>query len=232
MKLESIEIEQNLSVWEKIFQERDWGNYPSLPIIRFIARNFFNVQNRKKITILELGSGTGANLWFCAREGFSVIALEGSHTALTKMKNRFCSENLTEFLLDYKCGNYFKTLDEIQNNSLDAIIDAESLYCNSFDISHQIIKKCFDKLKVGGVMISITFAENSWGFDEDEFDYHAVMPTNGPMAYKGFSRYTSKDDIKKLYQLKNNKIERIERQEYYYTEQDVIKEWVIELKKI
>jgi cyclopropane fatty-acyl-phospholipid synthase-like methyltransferase len=142
--------DNNLQVWEKIFQENEWGKYPSIPVIRFIARNFYKVKNRKGIKILEIGSGTGANLWFCAREGFSVIGLEGSKTANERMLKRFDEENLTSHILDTKIGDYFETLDEIEDNSIDAIIDSESLYCNSFDRSKEIVVKSFNKLKVGG----------------------------------------------------------------------------------
>ncbi|KQI09009.1 hypothetical protein K777_09955, partial [Campylobacter coli CVM 41970] len=41
------------------------------------------MQDRSKINILELGFGTGANLWFCAKEGFSVSGIESvSYTHL------------------------------------------------------------------------------------------------------------------------------------------------------
>ncbi|ECL6467391.1 SAM-dependent methyltransferase, partial [Campylobacter jejuni] len=66
------EISNNLGsnekIWEQIFSKKEWGKYPSENVIRFIARNFYNVQDRSKINILELGFGTGANLWFCAKE--------------------------------------------------------------------------------------------------------------------------------------------------------------------
>jgi hypothetical protein len=81
-------------------------------------------------------------------------------------------------------------------------------------------------------MMSLTFAEGTWGMDGEECDYHAVMPKDGPMDGKGFSRYTTKGDIEKLYKLENNIIERVERQEYFHTEQDIVKEWIIELRKI
>ena len=223
---------ENIQIWEKIFQENEWGKYPSVPVIRFIARNFYKVKNIKEIKILEIGSGTGANLWFCAREGFSVIGLEGSQTAIDRMENRFKDENLTSFITYMKAGDYFNTLDEIEDNSIDAIIDSESLYCNSFNRSKEIVVKSFNKLKVGGVMMSLTFADGTWGMSGKECDYHAVMPDTGPMSGKGFSRYTTRDDIEKLYKLKNNIIDRVERQEYFHSEEEVVKEWIIELKKI
>ena len=42
-------------LWEGIFSSREWGKYPSETLIRFIARNFYNVSDRKAINILELG---------------------------------------------------------------------------------------------------------------------------------------------------------------------------------
>ena len=116
--------------------------------------------------------------------------------------------------------------------SIDAIIDVESLYCNSFIRTKEVIEKCFEKLKPNGVMLSLTFADKSWGFTGGECDYHAVFPEDGPMSGKGFSRYTTKNDIEKLYKLNDNKIERIEKQEYYYNQNNVIKEWIIEIKKL
>lgn len=36
------------SVWEKIFQEQEWGKYPGESLIQFIARNFYKM-DRKNI---------------------------------------------------------------------------------------------------------------------------------------------------------------------------------------
>jgi len=224
-------MNHNLAIWEEIFQNNEWGKYPSVPVIRFIARNFYKVPDRKKIKILEIGSGTGTNLWFCAREGFMVYGIDGSMTAVERMKDRFQNEHLTEMLVDAKVGDYFDKLDEFENDSLNAIIDSESLYCNSFEKSHEIIKKAFTKLKSGGVMMSLTFADGTWGLKGKECDYHALFPIDGPMGWKGFSRYTTKEDIVKLYKLDCNEIERVEKQEYHHEEDKIVKEWIIELRK-
>ena len=81
-------------------------------------------------------------------------------------------------------------------------------------------------------MMSLTFTENTWGLSGETCDYHAVIPSSGPMSGLGFNRYTTHDDIEKLYKLNNNIIERVERQEYFYSEEEIVKEWIIELKKI
>lgn len=221
----------NLEVWEKIFQENEWGKYPPVPLIRFIAKNFYKAADKKAVKILEIGSGTGANLWFCAREGFSVYALEGSQSAMQKMLERFNEENLSDAILGTEVGDYFEKLDLLKDNSFDAVIDVESLYCNHFSKSKEIVQKAFAKLKPGGVMFSMTFAEGTWGLEGEECDYHALIPTEGPMGGKGFTRYTTKEDIEKLYKFPNNKITDIQRQELHLDDSKVIKEWIVELQK-
>ncbi len=81
-------------------------------------------------------------------------------------------------------------------------------------------------------MLSQTFTDGTYGIVGEEIDYHAVMPTDGPMGNKGFTRYTTFDDIDKLYKLKNNEITNIERDELHLSNGEVIKEWIIELRKI
>lgn len=224
-------MNNNLELWEKVFQENEWGKYPSIPVIRFIARNFYQAQNRETVKILEIGSGTGANLWFCAREGFSVYGVEGSPTAVNRMLDRFKTENLSGKIKGMLVGDYLEKLDEFENEYFDAVIDSESLCCNPFSYSHEVIKKCFAKLKKGGVMMSLTFAEGTWGMSGEEAGYHAVYPTEGPLSGKGLNRYVTRNDIFSLYKLKNNQIERIERQEYFFSDSEVIKEWIIEARK-
>jgi len=223
---------KNLNIWEDIFQNNEWGKYPPVALIRFIAKNFYKLKNRKDIKILEIGSGTGANLWFCAREGFSVYGIDGSKTAVDRMVNRFKEENLSDNLLGVSVGDYYDKLDDIEDETFDAIIDLESLYCNPFDRSREIVQKSFSKLKKGGLMFSLTFADGTYGLDGENISYHAVSPTKGAMANMGFTRYTTKDDIEKLYKLDNNEIVDIQRQELHLSDDEVIKEWIIALKKV
>jgi len=222
---------KNFQIWDEIFQNNEWGKYPPVAVIKFIAKNFYKTKNRKDIKILEIGSGTGANLWFCAREGFSVYGMDGSQAAVDRMLDRFKNENLSDNILGVSVGDYYDKLDNIEDESLDAILDVESLYCNPFDKSREIVKKSFDKLKMGGVMFSLTFADGTYGLDGENIDYHAVLPKKGPMAKKGFTRYTTRNDIEKLYKLDDNKIINIEKQVLYINNNESIQEWIIELRK-
>src|SRR5688572_4961227 len=77
------------AIWEEIFSTRPWGKYPAEEFIRFMAGNFYPVQPRHSVNVLEVGFGTGANLWYPAREGFTAFSLEaaqaGCEAALVRL---------------------------------------------------------------------------------------------------------------------------------------------------
>ncbi len=221
----------NLEIWDQIFKTTEWGRYPSTPLIRFIARNFYHHTDRNAVKILEIGSGPGANLWFLAREGFKVYGIDGSPAACEKAISKLKNDNLDSQIGKMLVGDYFDKLNDFEDNSLDAIIDIESLYCNDFEKSKAIIKTAFKKLKPKGRFFSITFAEGSWGMEGEKIGHNAFLPKEGPMSNKGLSRFTSKSDIDKLYKLDCSTVINIERQELHLANSKIIKEWLIEVEK-
>ena len=84
--------------WEQMFRTRDWGRYPPEELIRFVARHFFSVSDRRQVRVLEIGCGTGANIWFLAREGFDAYGIDGSKTAMVKAEQRLQEEGLKAHL--------------------------------------------------------------------------------------------------------------------------------------
>jgi 2-polyprenyl-3-methyl-5-hydroxy-6-metoxy-1,4-benzoquinol methylase len=221
----------NSKIWEHIFTNNEWGNYPAISVVKFIARNFYHAVDRKKIKILEIGSGPGANLWFMAREGFTVYGIDFSETACNKLIMRLNAENLSDRIGSILNGDYAEKLLKFEDEYFDAIVDMESLYCNSFEKSKMILKICFAKLKHGGLMFSQTFSDKTWGFESEMIKYHAAFPTEGPMANKGYARYTTKEDIDLLYNFENNTIKNIELQELHLSNGKSISEWIIEIEK-
>lgn len=221
-------VDKNLNYWEDVFASQEWGKYPPIELVRFVARNFYSAENRKSIKILELGSGPGANLWFCAREGFTIYALEGSQTACEQLEARLKSEHLQEQIGAIKAGDYFELLDTFEDNYFDAIIDVESLYCNPYERTKEIVLKSFEKLKSGGKMLSITFANKEWLSEDEDIEYHALNSE----ALRGYFRYTTREDIDALYKNDKSKIDSIEMLELHQSNSKSRQEWIIELTKI
>lgn len=187
-------------IWENIFSKKEWGKYPSEAVIRFIARNFYNASDRNQIKILELGLGTGANLWFCAREGLRVSGVEFSQSGIERFKQRMNAENLSSQIDTLLQGDYFEKLDELQDESFDAFIDSYSLAYNDIERTKAIIEKAVQKLKSGGKFLSITPSLKDEGFDENaNLGYHRAKPVKGSDAFTGLIRYCDESDINKLY---------------------------------
>lgn len=110
--------------WEKIYSEnpdyRSW--YPWSEVVSFIFRNAPKSRKRDEISILELGCGTGNNLWFAAREGFRVSGIDISRTAIEFADKRFVNEGLVG---DFRVGDFSQL--PFGDQSFDLVFDRGSL---------------------------------------------------------------------------------------------------------
>jgi SAM-dependent methyltransferase len=184
-------------VWEEIFRHKEWGKYPPEHVIRFVARNFYRSVDRSKIRLLEIGCGPGANIWFMAREGFTVAGIDGSSTAIHKANQRLSGENLTA---DLHVGDFAHL--PWPDNSFDGIIENVSLYTNPWNSIKCALREVHRVLKPGAPFLSSFFTERTWGYGLGE----KVEPdsfTNifaGPLAGTGFCFFLKKDRISDLFQ--------------------------------
>lgn len=183
-------------VWERVFTSQEWGKYPGEDVIRFIARNFYQLEDRRSVKILEIGSGPGANLWFLAREGFDVYAIEGSLSGVEQAKARLDKE-LPGWRGEVLCGD-FSSLP-YDSETFDAVIDVEAVTCNPFAESVAIYKEVHRVLKPGGKLYSRTFAKGTLGDETGEkISHNCYLTDTGPMAGKGPTRFTADDEIAQL----------------------------------
>jgi SAM-dependent methyltransferase len=186
-------------VWEKIFKSQEWGSYPEPELIRFVARNFYKASDRHVIKILELGCGTGANLWYLAREGFSFAGIDGSETAVLQASARLDLECPDWKEISQVTLSFFDTLP-FENGTFDAIIDNEAVSCNSISDSLQAYKESARVLKKGGRIFARMFAPVTWGYglgkkvDKDTF----YDISEGPLFQRGRIRFTPAEEIYKL----------------------------------
>jgi 2-polyprenyl-3-methyl-5-hydroxy-6-metoxy-1,4-benzoquinol methylase len=217
-------------VWEEIFNQQGWGSkYPSEDLIRFVARNFYKAPVRGDIKILEVGCGPGANLWYMAREGFSVYGIDGSKMAIDRareMLNQDCpgwkGELLVGDMADLSYDNQF----------FDAVVDHEAIYSNSYEDSKVIIKELDRVLKKNGKLFSRTFASGCWGYATGEkVGHNAWIVSEGPIFNKGYARFTDLAEIPDLFTgFKINEVELLTRtvENRCYE----IKEWVVIAEKM
>ena len=188
-----------MNVWEKIHSEREWGKYPCEELVRFIGSKFFKIprENRKNISVLEIGTGQGANVWFFARENFDVYGIDISHSAIEKMKERLSEENIlindfdSRFIIcDMKKKFPF-------DKQFDIIIDCATTLCSTYNEHFHIYKEVYRALKPNGYFWLYHVLKNSWGYatgkeiDKDTFD----NTMEGPLANQGTIYYADMCDL-------------------------------------
>lgn len=181
--------------WEDVFKEQEWGKYPAEGLIRFTARNFYQRQ-RDKVKILEVGCGTGANIWYFAREGFDVYGVDGSKTAIKRAKQRIKEEGLKAKLatLDIERLPY-------PDAHFDAVIDNECLTHNSTKDTKIILGQIKRVLKKNGLFYSRTFTNKMYiGRSQTKLgNLEFTNVSDGHFAVIRFIRLTSRAGIRKLY---------------------------------
>lgn len=144
--------------WEDIFKARSWGRYPSEELVRFTGRRFFARPDRAAVRILEIGCGPGANVWFLAREGFTVTGLDGSPAAVKICAARLAEEGLNaDVFTGDACGLPF------DDGVFDCVVDVECLSTNVYDDAKKMTAEAHRVLAPGGAMFSQTFAEGTAG---------------------------------------------------------------------
>lgn len=209
--------------WEKLFRSREWGRYPNEHLVRFIARNFYSATDRKQIRLLDLGCGQGPNTWFMSREGFSVSGIDGSEAAVAAARSRLQRESLEA---DLRVGDYLNL--PWKDASFDAVVDIASLYANRAENFRQALREVRRVLKPGGLVFSISFSKNTWGYGQGvqlEPDGYTDIP-EGPMAGRGFSLYLDEERLRELF----SEFENLTVDKASWTSdgmQHVVEEWLV-----
>lgn len=183
-------------LWNDIFASRSWGAYPSEHLIRFIAKNYYKVPERRKVKILDLGAGVGANTFYLAREGFDTYAVDGSAVAIEIIRKSLAQESLEASLMVGDVGNL-----QVEDEYFDCIVDINCIMCNTYEISKKIIAHAATKLKPGGRLFSMCAKQGSWGegighkLSDDTYE----NASEGPYANMGIVRFLRKDQIDELF---------------------------------
>ena len=222
-------MRENKEIWEEIFSSREWGRYPSVSLVRFVARNFYNQREVKQLKVLELGSGGGANLWFLAREGFEVNGLDFSMSACEQAIKRLNTESLQHKIGNIHCGDFTTDLDKFPDDYFDLIVDIEGLTNIPINETESVIRKITSKLLPKGKFFSQTFSGEMWENSPTVNDaYNSVLPQVGTTSNLGILRHTSEIDIREIYE--NEGLNVAEIQKLTLTAEDgrvIESEWLI-----
>jgi len=100
--------------------------YPNEELLRFFGRYYFSLpaEQRRATRVLEMGCGSGANLWMIAREGFETHGIDLSPDAI-----RLCARMLVHWDAKAILTAASMTACPYPSDHFDVIVDVFSSYC-------------------------------------------------------------------------------------------------------
>ena len=143
------------SSWDIFYKKNNGNEYPDNFIIRIILSFFRKLKysDRKKIKVLDLGSGTGSNFFFLIEQNFNVSAVDSSEKAIDKLKLKIRKKKLKTNDKNIKVGS-FENLP-FNDKNFNAIIDCTSLqHCKKNHVE-QAFAEISRVMKKNGFFLSI-----------------------------------------------------------------------------
>ena len=173
--------------------------YPNESFISFLGTNYFSleIKQRKEIKILELGCGSGANLWMVAKEGFDTYGIDFSPTGI-----KYCNEMLSDWGVTAKVevGDFTKL--QFSDNKFDVIFDVVSLQHINYKQHKQAYREIYRCLKSGGKFYSYHLGENSISLKSSiEMVDHCTLKNISvgyPLANNGQTCFLSANEVREM----------------------------------
>ena len=181
--------------WIAKYRDGHSQSYPWDAVVSFVLRHAPRDRPREAVRILEVGCGTGANLWFAAREGFDVSGLELSEDAISAARQRFHDDGLNA---DLNVGS-FESLP-FSDGSFDLVIDRAALTCADRLGIERAISEIARVTRAGGRFFMNVYADgHSSAFSHGAGGSGTVLePDLGSLAGQGRITFLSKADIREL----------------------------------
>ncbi len=188
----------NAAGWEQVFASRAWGRYPPEALVRFVSRRFGGVTRKRDVRVLEVGCGPGANLWYLAREGFSVSGIDFSPTALEIAAGRLKDDGL-DVQLDLRNGDFASL--PWPDEYFDAVIDVEAISANNLGTIRAVLEEIRRVLRPGGVFFGIMFGRETTGYDRSvECEPGTIeRPRVGPCQNQELAHFFDEVEFRQLF---------------------------------
>jgi len=185
------------NIWEEKYKKlgfKSQREYPNESLIAFIKS-----LNTERAKILELGCGSGANLWFLAKEGFKAYGIDFSRAGI-----KYCQQMLKKYnvIANLKLGD-IKRLP-YKNNFFDLIVDVVSVQHLKFKEHTPCLEEAFRCLKKGGNFFSYHLGENSISYKQgggkliDKNTIDNIRDAKKPLYNNGQTCFLSANDAYNL----------------------------------
>lgn len=186
--------------WDDKFRSHRWGRYPPEDLVRFMGRNYGS-SDRGKVSVLEVGCGPGANLWFLHREGYRVAGIDGSPAAIEAAAARLAGENrgLNPAAPDLQVGDFTRL--PWPDAGFDLAIDIFAVYANPLKAIRAVVDEVYRVLVPGGRFYAKLWGRKTTGCGqgmEIEPGTYDAIP-DGPCRDMGVSHFFDEAEIRRLW---------------------------------
>ncbi len=186
-----------MSSWEEnvYAKGRQLNRYPYDTVVSDVFR-WSAGRSRTALRVLEVGSGSGNNLWFLAKEGFQTAGIDLSKTAVEYARNYLGEEGLKA---DIRVGD-IATLPW-SGGSFDLVIDRIAITHNSDEQIQKMFDEVLRVLSDEGMFLSVMLAwDHPAHFSGQETSHHAFQNFADPIfAEAGLTYFADKKDIYRLF---------------------------------
>lgn len=148
----------SLVAWNNLYKKgKQDSKWPWSEVVSLVYIYFYqSIKKRKKIKILELGSGYGANIPFFLDLGFNYFGIESSRVAVNLILKRFPSLRGKMIV-----GDFTKKISH--KHKFDLIIDRGSMTHNSTSSIKKAVKIMKKTLKPNGIYICVDWFSTNHG---------------------------------------------------------------------
>lgn len=183
-------------IWEEIYSSGHSQKYPWDLVVSFVYRNYPREKCKSDVRILEVGFGSGSNLYFAAQEGFSVAGVEGSPTAVEFAKSRFEDNGLQGDL----CIGDFLSLP-FSSETFNLAIDRGSLCCVSKNDQKVAITEIHRCLRKGGRFLYTGYTDSHSSMRSGITDEDGLTSniSAGTLTGVGSIAFISRSDIDEFF---------------------------------
>jgi ubiquinone/menaquinone biosynthesis C-methylase UbiE len=207
--------------------------YPNEALLQFLAANYFqlSMEERGKVKVLEVGCGSGANLWMMAKEGFQVEGVDSSAKALELAQIHLREKWGVSALL--KNGSFLDL--PYAKDSFDAVVDVVSLQHIGMQDSRSALREVARVLQPCGKFFSHRLSDHSVMFSQatdleriDSCTITNISDPSLPLANNGPVSFWSPTLARMLYEEAGLAILSISRVERTYVNGAVVEYLAIE----
>lgn len=189
--------------------------YPNTELLSFLGCYGFmgNSEGNRNKKALEVGCGSGANLWMLAKEGFDTYGVDGSEEAIKLADKHLRAKWNVEAKLS---TGFFHELP-YESEMFDIVVDVVSLQHLDLEMSQHALREIMRVLVDGGLFYSYRLSDrsamymNSGGQYIDSVTVSDITTDHMPLAHNGTMSFWSANRVMEEYGACGLCVESIER---------------------